>query len=182
MTEFNKYQKSSRPLYHINRNKLMAGVLFLITAVFLIACSSESIKNGRYYNKKHKFSIQFPEMWEKQKSEPGVVVTFGAPENTTKVGIQRLKLPSRGNFQQVIKFMRAYITNIGGSIIDEGNELIDSTNSTWFLAEFTGKGEMMLAYYFEKNNYIYSILCSADTQDFYEDEMRTIAQSFRFEE
>jgi len=132
--------------------------------------------------KKNKFSIKFPETWKEQKPERGIVVTFGNPDNTAKVGIQRLKLPSRGNFEQVIKFMRSYITNIGGTIIDEGNELIDNTNSTWFLAEFTGKGEMMLAYYFEKDNYIYSILCSADTQDFYEDEMRTIAQSFRFEE
>ena len=180
MIESNKYNKILKLLPDIN--KLMAGVLYAITLVFFTACSSESIKNGRYYNKKHKFSIQFPENWEKQKPGPGIVVTFGDPENTEKVSIQKQKLPAGRSLKEITNYLKGYIANMGGRIVYESNEIIDSVDAIWFLIEFPNSGEMGLTYYFVKNDFIYSILCFADTQDFYEDKMRTIAQSFRFEE
>ncbi|MEC4685838.1 MAG: PsbP-related protein [Nitrospirota bacterium] len=151
----------------------------LLISCVLIGCNSTPKESGRYYNKGKGFSIKFPEGWKKQKSPRGVIITFGSPEDTASVGVQKQKVSPQQTLAYTVKFMKSYTRKIGGKIIDTGETVIDNVDASWLLSDLGS--ETIITYYMKKDDYIYSILASAAKDDFYEDEMRSIARSFRFE-
>lgn len=145
----------------------------------LIGCSTNPKEPGRYYNKANGFSIKFPDAWKEQKSPMGIIITFGNPENSTRVGVQKQKISPQQTLTDCIQYMESNIAGNGGKIFNKGETVIDDSNAYWILCDLNS--ESLLAYYIKKEDYIYSILGSAYKNDFSEDEIRKIALSFRFE-
>ncbi len=145
----------------------------------LIGCSNISKEPGRYYNKSKCFSIKFPEGWKKQKSPMGITITFGNPESTAKIGVQKQKIAQQQTLTACVKYMESLIRRSNGKIIDKGETVIDDNDAFWILSKI-GQ-ESVLTYYMKKENYIYSIIATAQENDFFENEIREAAESFLFE-
>lgn len=163
---------------HEGGKRFYAGVAVLVLSM-LTGCGGPSQEAGRYYDRKQGFSIQFPDDWKKQKSTMGVMVTFGSAEDTAKVGIQKQKTSSQQTLADLGEYMEAHIQRNGGRIEERGGEMIDDHDAIWLLSE-VGR-ENSLSYYIQKEDHIYSILCTANRDDFEVSEMREVARSFRFE-
>jgi len=158
-----------------------ASILCMVVLIscVLIGCDNTPKEAGRYYDEGKGFSIKFPDGWEKQKAPMGVLVTFGSHENTAAVGVQKQKVSPQQTLADCIEFMESHIQRNRGRIIDRGEAIIADTDAYWMLCDFGS--ENLLGYYIKKEDHIYSILATAEENDFFEDEMRQVARSFRFE-
>jgi hypothetical protein len=93
--------------------------------------------------------------------------------------VQKQEISPQQTLDDCVKFMKSHIQRNRGRIIDEGEAVIADTDAYWMLCDFGS--EELLGYYIKKEDYIYSILATAGENDFFENEMRQVATSFRFE-
>ena len=156
--------------------------LAVLMSCIITGCDSQPKEPGRYYNNSEEFSIMFPDGWSDQKPETGLVVQMSNPEKTAKIGVQVQELPSEKTLEDAFKFMKSMMRRQGGQIIDEGEADISGNNSRWFTCRY--QNEKLLEYLLMKENNIYAIIFTSYEDKFtddFENKMREVAGSFRFE-
>ena len=154
----------------------------VLISCIAVGCTSEPKEPGRYYNKSKGFSIKFPDGWKEQNPDAGIIIKVANTENTAAIGVQVQKLSKEQTLTDALNYMKTFIQRQGGQIIREGEADIDSYGARWFTCRL--KNETLLEYLIIKENYIYAMLFTfnADTfSDDFENEMREVAKSFRFE-
>lgn len=157
------------------------SLLIIMFSVF-IGCDSSSKEPGRYYNNGKGFSIKFPDGWSDQKPEMGILVQVSNPENTAKIGVQVQKIPVEKTLEEVFTFMKSFVYKQEGQLIKEGEADVSSNKSRWFTCRIGN--EKLLEYLIKKDDYIYAIIFTSSLDKFtddFENTMRGVAESFRFE-
>ncbi|MBI5641679.1 MAG: hypothetical protein HZA17_14770 [Nitrospirae bacterium] len=154
-----------------------------LISCLLIGCESQPKEPGRYYNKGKGFSIKFPDGWERVKTPPmGIEIQFTNPASTEIISVQVQKISPQKTLTDGFNFMKSLIQNNGGVISSAGQETIDDCDAKWFVTQYNR--ENILYYLLKKEDYLYAIMlgCSKDTvSDDFENKMREIAKTFRFE-
>jgi ribosomal protein S6 len=113
------------------------------------------------------------------KSPAGVTVTYGSPENSLKIGVQKQKISAQQTLSQCIDYMKGHIRRTNGKVLNSGKSVINGTDAAWIRSEISG--ETALTYYMKKGNDIYSVIATAKGNDFNENKIYEVARSFRFE-
>ena len=160
------------------------SVFFLVVLIsgLITGCDSEPKEPGRYYNNSKGFSIKFPDGWSDKKPEAGILVQVSNPEISAQIGVQVQEIPEEKTLDDAFKFMLTMMQRQGGQIISQGEADISGNNSRWFTCRY--RNEKLLEYLIKKENYLYAIIFTSDLDKFtddFENEMREVAGSFRFE-
>lgn len=159
--------------------------LAVLMSCIIIGCNSQPKEPGRYYNKSKGFSIKFPDGWEEIKKPPvGIEIQVTNPENTEKIAVQVQKISPQQTLTDGFNYMKSHIQNYGGGISSEGQAvIIDNNDAKWFISHLYN--EKILYYLVKKEDYLYAIMLGCDKDAFsddFENKMREVAKTFRFEQ
>ena len=160
----------------------------LIFCFFFGSCTSK--EPGRYYSE-NKYSIKFPEGWEKQKETYGIEIGMSSPEELPSKGpvsnilIQVQSIPSTVNLDDILIKITPKLQSSGFTEQERNKIIIDGIEAYKIkgVADVTGFKGISLNYYLINNSRYYQIICVTSEEKFseYAHIIEGSINSFRFE-
>ena len=174
-----------------NRSLLVLLFTVLLTGIFIGGCSSK--ESPRYVNKDKKFSMQFPEKWERQEDYLGTAVIALRPGEGANdkfrenVNVVMETVPANLDVDHYLMIskrnMGKFLTNF--QQVDSGQTTIDKHDTKWMVyTHHLGHLDLkVLAYTLLRDDRAYTIRCSSTPEQFtaYRSKFEEIAGTFRFE-
>jgi hypothetical protein len=165
--------------------KVILLCLPVLLAIFAISCSdSFDHETGLYVNRGEGFSINFPAGWTKTKTQRGALLTVTDSNETAQMSIVVQELPDDISFQKYYTTVTSQGRSLGARVRDSGEMTIGGADALWSIIDITVGGQVFssLNYYAMNGNRVYSIICTAASEDFpeFEDEYDKAVESFRF--
>jgi hypothetical protein len=155
--------------------------------------SAQALEPDRYFSRKHRFSIKFPETWKTEEGVYGTTVMSLSPLSKSSdrfqenVNVVVEKIPRSIELEKYVELNVKNLSQMlpSSKIIGRGETRINGEEARWLLVNFDFAGTKMksIVYIVVHNGRGYAITCSAVPVTFsrYKNRFEEIAHSFRLE-